>query len=439
MQESNHEVLGLIQKFKMDSNTHVELPSTVEGITVTAPVAKEGEAGSQNMSELAAADAVVVPPPADETANPLNDTAVMPPLVPMAVQGQIDANIQFTSVEGAAASAHAVTAPDTSNMYEPMPDLPATGGLTSRKQQSRMDNIWYRHLDELKEYKAKNGHCSVPRKSGQLGEWCRTQRRYYKQYRKGQSVPLTRERMKALESLGFIWLPAEERRKKKRQMELIKQGVQIPSESAGLKPDGDADMHDALAAQIKEEHVITFKTQELEEVHKQYGDTMNSFYRANETLYDAQRAVEKAQQALKEATEKQKSASVAMDKVCEDVLEKELAQNDDDWNKFYGELVAYKEKHGDISFAKPASNDDKGKKDEDDEGDDDEEMKEGESEEKTEDPDIAAAEAVVNEISADATEEPKTLEEWVHAIRRAPKKSLGEWKCRALDKLGFIW
>jgi hypothetical protein len=422
----------------MDSNTHVELPSTVEGITVTAPVAKEGEAASQNMSELAAADVVVVPPPADETANPLNDTAAMPPLVPIAVQGQIDANIQFTSVEGAAAS-H-VAAPGTSNMYEPMPDLPATGGLTSRKQQSRMDNIWYRHLDELKEYKAKNGHCSVPRKSGQLGEWCRTQRRYYKQYRKGQSVPLTRERMKALDSLGFIWLPAEERRKKKRQMELIKQGVHIPSESAGLKTDGDADMQDALAAQTKEEHVITFKTPELEEVHKQFGDTMNSFYRANETLYDAQRAVEKAQQALKEATEKQKVASVAMDKVCEDVLAKELAQNGDDWNKFYGELVAYKEKHGDISFAKPVSSDDKSKKDADDEGDEDEEMKEGESsEEKTEDPDVAAAEAVVNEISADATEEPKTLDEWVHAIRRVPKKSLGEWKCRALDKLGFIW
>ena len=56
-----------------------------------------------------------------------------------------------------------------------------------------------------------------------------------------------------------------------------------------------------------------------------------------------------------------------------------------------------------------ASNDEKCKKDEDDEGD--EEMHESESEEKTEDPDVAAAEAGVTESSADATEEPNNLQQ----------------------------
>jgi len=33
----------------------------------------------------------------------------------------------------------------------------------------------------------------------------------------------------------------------------------------------------------------------------------------------------------------------------------------------------------------------------------------------------------------------KTLPEWVCAMRKAPKKSISEWRHKALDKLGFIW
>jgi hypothetical protein len=40
-----------------------------------------------------------------------------------------------------------------------------------RKQKVRMNGIWQKHLEELKEYRDKHGHVSVPRKSGPLGEW----------------------------------------------------------------------------------------------------------------------------------------------------------------------------------------------------------------------------------------------------------------------------
>jgi len=65
------------------------------------------------------------------------------------------------------------------------------------------------------------------------------------------------------------------------------------------------------------------------------------------------------------------------------------------------------------------------------------------------DPDVAVAEAIVNVITttvldesiatADGDDKKKTLAEWVHSMRKAPKKSISEWRHRALDKTGFIW
>jgi ABC-type Mn2+/Zn2+ transport system ATPase subunit len=65
------------------------------------------------------------------------------------------------------------------------------------------------------------------------------------------------------------------------------------------------------------------------------------------------------------------------------------------------------------------------------------------------DPDVAVAEAIVNDISTTVLDESgvtvdgdgkkKTLVEWVHSMRKAPKKSISEWRHRALDKTGFIW
>jgi len=380
---------------------------------------------------------------------------------------------------------------------------------SSRKQQTRMDGIWYKHLDELKEYKTQNDHVSVPRKSGSLGEWCRTQRRYYKQYRKGESVPLTKERMKALEDLGFIWLPAEARKKRKLESTVLKnedigvggvEGTNVPFGNDDSPVQG-VDNTNANGTLTKDE-LRVYKTPELEKVHNIYNGSLSSLHRANERLCDAQNLLEKAMAEHKKALEGQKQAVEEMDTVCDNVLTTELNENDDDeWNNYYQMLLKYKEEHGQILFAKTPnlnwtgdSQDAMGEKaavdvdvddpskihddgitnpfdtnEEDQDGtaievdeastvtaarnvpchDDIEEAESTVEAQGVIDPDVAVAEAIVNVITttvldesiatADGDDKKKTLAEWVHSMRKAPKKSISEWRHRALDKTGFIW
>jgi len=211
---------------------------------------------------------------------------------------------------------------------------------SSRKQQARMDGIWYKHLDNLKDYKETHGHVSVPRKSGQLGEWCRTQRRYYKMYRKGETVPLTKERMKALEGLGFVWFPAEDRRKRKQEASL-----------ASAK-DGDADVptQNGNANNVPK---VEYKTDRLEISHDAYGESVKALQSANEKLCDAQILLEKAMQQHKQSLEEQRGALELMNKACDDVLKQELEDNEDDeWIVMYKQLAEYKDEHGEILFSK---------------------------------------------------------------------------------------
>ncbi len=115
-------------------------------------------------------------------------------------------------------------------------------------KQERMDAIWLKHYKELQEYKVQNNHVRVPRKSGPLGEWVRTQRRYYKLWRRGETVPLNKERMEMLDQLGFVWLPAEEKvgggfrggrpKKRKREEEDVLNAVAAAAMVAGT--DGSA-------------------------------------------------------------------------------------------------------------------------------------------------------------------------------------------------------
>lgn len=374
--------------------------------------------------------------------------------------------------------------------------------LSSRKQQTRMDGIWYKHLDDLKEYKNHNGHVSVPRKSGSLGEWCRTQRRYFKQYRKGETVPLTKERMKSLEDLGFVWLPAEARKMKK----LESSAAKAEGAGAGAVKNNSAVGHDDTSAMmdgvevsvtaenddsIKDELKVHYKTPELEKVHTTYAQSLSSLHRSNEKLCDAQNLLEKAMEEHRQALEEQKLAVGEMDEICDSVLATELNENqDDEWNIYYSKLLKYKEEHGEILFAKTPTCIGEGKNEVntkadlagdcdsemnnsesanlEDEGHDDQdgdamevdealiadnESEEAKSKVKTQvgiEPDVdaavAAARDVVNDLStsadnikAEEDDTEKSLAEWVHSMRKAPKKSISEWRHRALDKIGFIW
>ena len=72
----------------------------------------------------------------------------------------------------------------------------------------RYDDNWMQRFQELQQYKAKEGHCIVPRtysESKQLGIWVSTQRAQYRLFKEGKQSSMTDDRISALESFGFIW------------------------------------------------------------------------------------------------------------------------------------------------------------------------------------------------------------------------------------------
>eukprot|EP00978_Attheya_sp_CCMP212_P016568 scaffold43554_cov45-Attheya_sp.AAC.3 len=62
---------------------------------------------------------------------------------------------------------------------------------------------WDERFKELVDFKAINGHTNVPDASGPLGTWVHTQRQAFRRLKEGRSLPLTIERWKKLESIGF--------------------------------------------------------------------------------------------------------------------------------------------------------------------------------------------------------------------------------------------
>lgn len=69
--------------------------------------------------------------------------------------------------------------------------------------------IWNERFNQLKAYKDKYGNCKVPsycKECPQLASWVKCQRRQYKLYwEDGKGSSMTDERIKLLNSIGFIW------------------------------------------------------------------------------------------------------------------------------------------------------------------------------------------------------------------------------------------
>eukprot|EP00986_Skeletonema_menzelii_P010145 scaffold4810_cov98-Skeletonema_menzelii.AAC.1 len=66
-------------------------------------------------------------------------------------------------------------------------------------------SAWEDHLAELEVFKRENGHCIIPRSGGALGRWVNSQRVQYKLFRAGKQSPITEDRIRKLEQLGFTW------------------------------------------------------------------------------------------------------------------------------------------------------------------------------------------------------------------------------------------
>lgn len=72
------------------------------------------------------------------------------------------------------------------------------------------EQIWGDRLRELCAYRAVHGDSMVPTnytKNRQLGTWTHHQRRQYKKFTQGKPCHITMDRIRALESLGFVWDP----------------------------------------------------------------------------------------------------------------------------------------------------------------------------------------------------------------------------------------
>ena len=73
-----------------------------------------------------------------------------------------------------------------------------------------LESAWRTRYEELKQFKATNGHCNVPRdysvNNKELGTWVHKQRTDYRLQQEGkQSSQMTSERVTLLEEIGFVW------------------------------------------------------------------------------------------------------------------------------------------------------------------------------------------------------------------------------------------
>ena len=64
---------------------------------------------------------------------------------------------------------------------------------------------WNLKYAELTSYVHQYGHCLVPTDFPKLGPWTRRQRQLYQKHQNGESVGITTEHIKKLNSLEFVW------------------------------------------------------------------------------------------------------------------------------------------------------------------------------------------------------------------------------------------
>ena len=72
-------------------------------------------------------------------------------------------------------------------------------------QQQKQKTPWNKKFHQLQKYATENGHCMVPQKHPHLGKFVKAQRSSYRLMKMGKKSSMTLERIKKLNSIGFVW------------------------------------------------------------------------------------------------------------------------------------------------------------------------------------------------------------------------------------------
>lgn len=241
-----------------------------------------------------------------------------------------------TSTNTTIASNHNI--PESQMTSSPQNVVANNGTPTSfhhpQQKERRIDTAWNRRILELQAYRETHGHVRVPRNSSSLGEWVRSQRRYFKQRQKGDRVPLTMERIRTLEAMGFVWSASvpEDMIDGRQLLEVEDEG----EEGRAIK-------------RIKRD----CRTETLTKTYEAYDECLAGHEAAIQAENTAEIQLEQAKIRLKMATQKRKSLEDAVEKFSNDVLHAELEGNpDEEWNVMFRRLIDYKKNYGHILFPK---------------------------------------------------------------------------------------
>ena len=85
-------------------------------------------------------------------------------------------------------------------------------GLYRGTSKTDWASIWSLRFQQLCEFKVQFGHCRVPfsySANPQLGNWVMTQRYNYRLHQEGMPSPMTAERIRELDAVGFDWEPSQ--------------------------------------------------------------------------------------------------------------------------------------------------------------------------------------------------------------------------------------
>jgi hypothetical protein len=97
-------------------------------------------------------------------------------------------------------------------MATPMPDEHIRAlegiGFDWGTNKTELASIWNVRFQQLLEFRIQFGHCHVPRRyafNPKLGWWVSSQHRNHKLMQEGKPSPMTEERIRALDGIGFEW------------------------------------------------------------------------------------------------------------------------------------------------------------------------------------------------------------------------------------------